>query len=241
MLDSIKDSIKLKDEILNELVRDLGKEKQYLDMELAVAPAELRDVILFRDQIAHGNKMDVDIAKLDEDIAEIQEQLSFATSNNEIDKNNQKELINNVVSQMNILGKSVDQNRTKEYNDIFAIKGQTYSGSEQQIYYFCKIVALQKYFKHRYPIVIDAFREGEISSGKESLMLKEFTKIDNQVLLSATLKEEEYSIEKYVSTDSINVIDYSQNMDNSILSQDNLDDFKEILKTFGIKAPSEDA
>lgn len=238
IFNSIRDSIDLKDEIIDELKRNIEVEKRNLELQLSSAPAELRDVILFRDQLADGNRMDIDIAALDRDIDDIQNQLSSENSDNEANKKDQKQLVSKIIYYMNTLGKEVDKSRTEEYNDIFAIKGQTYSGSEQQIYYFCKLMAFQKYFEHDYPIVIDAFREGEISSGKENIMLDKFSNIENQVILSATLKEEEYSTEKYVSTDDINVIDYSGHKDNKILSEEMSEDFQKILLGFGITAPN---
>ena len=98
-------------------------------------------------------------------------------------------------------------------------------------------MALQNYFGHTYPIVIDAFREGEISSGKESMMLEKFSNISNQVLLSATLKEEEYSSEKYVSSEKINIIDYSSHADHRILTEESAKEFGDILRRFGIANP----
>ncbi len=234
---SIKDSIKLKDEIIDELIRNIEIEKKNLELEISSVPAELRDVILFRDQLGDGRKMDVEIAGIDRKIDNIQERLSSESGDNESNKKAQKALINKLISLMNKFGKEVDQSRAEDYSDIFAIKGQTYSGSEQQIYYFCKVMALQEYFRHDYPIVIDAFREGEISSGKESLMLDIFSRINNQVLVSATLKEEEYSTEKYVTTDKINIIDYSKHIDNKILSEKMPEEFRGILLSFGITEP----
>lgn len=238
ILRSIHESINLKNEIIDELIRNIKIEKRNLEIELSLAPAELRDIILFRDQLSDGSKIDVEIEELDREIVNINEMLSSEDSNNKQNKNGQKRLVNKIVDFMNEFGKEIDQNRSEDYKDIFAIRGQTYSGSEQQIYYFCRLMALQKYFNHDYPIVIDAFREGEISSGKESLMLEKFSSINNQVLLSATLKEEEYSTEKYIPTDKINIIDYSKHIDNKILSEETADEFRDILLRFGITDPN---
>ncbi len=234
MLSSIKDNIKLKNEIIEELKRDIKGEKRSLEIEVSTTPTELRDIILFRDQLSDGNKIDTEIFGLDNEIDEIQGQLSSGTDDNENNKKFQRELLDKITSFMNLFGKEIDPNRNETYKDIFAIKGQTYSGSEQQIYYFCKVMAMRKYFDHPYPIVIDAFREGEISSGKEGLMLEKFTTLRNQVLLSATLKEEEYSSEKYVSGDKINIIDYSNHADNKILSEEPVKEFRKLLHSFGV-------
>jgi len=237
MLLSIKDSIKLKNEKIEELKRNVETEKRSLDIEVAAAPAELRDVILFREQLSDGNKIDIELVELDRDIDDLRDQLSSGSEDNKNNRGYQRSLLDGIISLMNRISKEVDKSRNENYNGIFAIKGQTYSGSEQQIYYFCKVMALQEYFNHDYPIVIDAFREGEISSGKEHLMLEKFSNISNQVLISATLKEEEYSTEKYVSNDKVNVIDYSRHTDNKILSEGWASEFGDVLRSFGVVEP----
>lgn len=235
ILTSIKNSINLKSEKVDELRKNIGDEKRNLDIAIEDSPAELRDILLFRDQLSNGNKIDVELTDLDDQIDELKSQLLLESEDSKNNRDSQKNLLENIVSLMNDLGRQIDLNRSGDYyKGVFAVKGQTYSGSEQQVYYFCKLMGFQKFFDHNYPIIIDAFREGEISSGKENLMLDKFSMMNNQVLISATLKEEEYSTEKYISSNKVNIIDYSDHKDNKILSSDWVGEFSEILHKFGI-------
>ncbi|CAA0079562.1 Uncharacterised protein [BD1-7 clade bacterium] len=237
MLSSIKEDIKLKEEIIEELRNELRTEKLSLEREVSTAPAKVRDIMLFRDQLNDGSKLDDELVSIDSKIEEISAQLLVQEGDIGENRQAQKEFVATITTLMNKYGNKVDQSKSEEYKGVFAVQGQTYSGSEQQLYYFCKLMAFSSYFNHKFPLIIDAFREGEISSGKESQMLDVFSSIDNQVILSATLKEEEYSAEKYLPSKNINVIDYSGHVDNQILSPEFSSDFRNILKSFGIVVP----
>lgn len=238
ILSSIKEDIKLKDEIIEELRNELGTEKAALEREVNTVPAAIRDILLFRDQINDGHKLDDEVVSIDSEIEEISAQLSTQEGDIDANKQAQKQFVADITSLMNKYAKKIDRNRSDEYKGIFSVQGQTYSGSEQQLYYFCKLMAFSSYFNHKFPLIIDAFREGEISSGKENQMLDVFASINNQVILSATLKEEEYNTEKYLPSKNINVIDYSDHVDNRILSTEFSGEFQNILKSFGIVVPS---
>lgn len=65
-------------------------------------------------------------------------------------------------------------------------------------------------------------------------MLDEYKKISKQVILSSTLKNEEYNLLKYEEIDNINAIDYNGHEDNKILQIKDTDKFNEILDLFKI-------
>lgn len=234
ILSSIKEDIKLKTELIDEIRRDIVSEKRVLENAIMETPVEVRDVFLFQDHISNGNKIDEEIVSLDAEIDDLKGQLSANSGSDREIHQAQKSVVNNIVSLMNEYALEIDPSRRDKYQGIFSTKSQTYSGSDQQIYYFCKLMALRKHLDYRYPIIIDAFREGEISSGKENLMIDKFADINNQVLISATLKDEEYKSEKYKPSSKINVIDYSEHADNKILSDLNIAEFKNILGSYGI-------
>ena len=83
-------------------------------------------------------------------------------------------------------------------------------------------------------IIIDCFRSGEISTQKEEIMIEAFQEAGKQVILTSTLKKEEYSSNKYNKYENVNVIDYSVNQDSKILQAKHVPLFKEILNVFGI-------
>jgi hypothetical protein len=51
--------------------------------------------------------------------------------------------------------------------DVFTETGETYSGSEKDKEYYFSIISKQ-ILQHKFPIIIDSFREGELSSSKNS-------------------------------------------------------------------------
>ncbi len=81
---------------------------------------------------------------------------------------------------------------------------------------------------------MDFFRGGEISSNRESLMIDCYKKLNKQVIVTATLKDEEYSSCKYSDYKDITAIDYSENTSNKILSSNYNELFKSILEKFNI-------
>ena len=87
---------------------------------------------------------------------------------------------------------------------------------------------------YKYPIIIDYYRGGEISTNRENLMIECFKNLNKQVIITSTLKKEEYSADKYSNIQNINVIDYSPNEDSQILTPLQNECFKRIIDSFGI-------
>lgn len=133
---------------------------------------------------------------------------------------------------MNRLYKSIDSGGNLLFKDIFTKKGTTFSGSEGQEFYFCKVVALKEMLKHDFPLIIDSFRDGEISTVKEEKMLEIYKEIDGQVILTSTLKAEEYSSDKYSRIEGINTLDYSKHQDCKILNQHQVEEFFKLMSNF---------
>ena len=127
---------------------------------------------------------------------------------------------------------TIDSLGTSTFEDICTKHDKTFSGSDEQEYYFSKIVALNNNLKHQFPIIIDSFRDGEISSSKEIKMLNIFRELNKQIILTATLKDEEYDREKYKSDDKTNILDYSDFQDSKILHSDYSEEFSKLLETF---------
>lgn len=66
-------------------------------------------------------------------------------------------------------------------------------------------------------------------------MIDYFKKLNKQGILSATLKNQEYIVDKYASIADINTIDYSMNDDGKILNSKYIDEFISILTKFNIE------
>lgn len=86
---------------------------------------------------------------------------------------------------------------------------------------------------HQLPILVDSFRAEELSTGREEKMLPLFKDLENQVILTATLKEQE--IGKYWGIEWINNIDLSGYTPNKLLSSKYCAEFANEIERFGVK------
>ncbi|OJG25227.1 hypothetical protein RU98_GL001052 [Enterococcus caccae] len=127
-----------------------------------------------------------------------------------------------------------DNEGNLEFDSLFTKRNVTHSGSDRQEFMSAKLIAINKFLELPFPIIIDAFREGELSTNKEELMIPRFEKLNTQVILSCTLKKEEHFSNKYSELKNVNKIDYSKNEKNHILSAKALKEFKEIISKFNI-------
>lgn len=84
-------------------------------------------------------------------------------------------------------------------------------------------------------MIIDSFREGEVSSSREEIILHEFETINNQIIISATLKNEEYNVSKYDKFKNIKILDFSNVENCKLLQREYVDDFIKTISDFGIK------
>ena len=234
VLRSINLQISQKEEIIGEYSRIIHKEQDKLKSLLKDIPEELQRILLYSEEILSGIEYDNKLNELNEELR------SLIKSNNAINENSKEagkkyiEMKNSIVEKMNHYYSKVDSNGILVFDDIFTKKNVTYSGSEEQEYYYCRILALNDYFQHEYPIIIDCFRSGEISSHKEEIMIKTFQETGKQIILTSTLKTEEYDSHKYDEYDDVNVIDYSKHEDSKVLQESYTRSMKEILNMFGI-------
>ena len=65
-------------------------------------------------------------------------------------------------------------------------------------------------------------------------MLDTYKILDKQIILSSTLKKEEYELLKYDELEGINAIDYSGHEDNKILQKQYVEQFDKILNLFNV-------
>ncbi len=235
ILKSIQESISMKKEIVEEFNSEINKEQTQIQKLLETSTPDAKNYILFQDEIIDSKGIDKIVLELQKQLEEVQRKINNNESKIVSNKDLQKLIIENIISEMKRYYRIIDKEGLLEFDDLFTKSGQTYSGSEEQEYYFCKLLALNKTLKTEFPIIIDSFREGELSSGKENIMIEEYIKLENQVILTSTLKDEEYDSAKYLKLENVNVIDYSNFADSQILQTSYVDSFSEILEKFGVK------
>lgn len=234
VLRSINFQISQKEEIINEYSRTIHKEQDKLKTLLKDIPEELQKILLYSEEILSGIEYDNKLNGLNEELRSLMQANNAISENSKEARKKYIEMKNYIVERMNHYYSKVDPNGILKFDDLFTKKNVTYSGSEEQEYYYCRLLALNDYFQHEFPIIIDCFRSGEISSQKEEIMIQTFQKTGKQVILTSTLKKEEYDSHKYDKYDGVNVIDYSVHEDSQILQESYAQLLKRILNEFGL-------
>ena len=92
------------------------------------------------------------------------------------------------------------------------------------------MASLQKVLGHNWPIIIDSFRAEDLSTGKEKTVIEKYKELDNQIIFTTTLKDEEMG--KYDNRPEINHIDYKGHAPSKMLSPEYCEQFKQLVADF---------
>jgi hypothetical protein len=234
IIQSISENISFKADIILEFNNEILKEQEQLNNLLDSITLETKNYILFQDDFVESRDIDKVVLQLQNELSVVENILKNNETKTISNKEAQKKIISDILNEMKKYYQIIDPHGLLKFEDVFTKSGETYSGSEGQEYYFCKLLALNNVLKHSFPIIIDSFREGELSSNKEKLMIEEYKKLNKQVILTSTLKNEEYDSDKYFNIEGLNVIDYSNIEDSKILQEENVREFLKLIKKFGI-------
>ncbi|GAC19729.1 coiled-coil domain-containing protein [Paraglaciecola arctica] len=234
ILRSIEMNIQIKDETISKLDYEIDTLQGKFDKELSSVKPELRDIIFFRDELEQAGSLDQELVTIQKNISITKDLIVSSSNANEGISNKQKQLITDIVNSMNEIYRVIDKNGIQVFEDLFTKRGVNYSGSEEQEFYFAKLYALHNVLKHPFPIVIDSFRDRELSTKKELEMLDILERLDTQIIITSTLKQEEYIEDKYESYKTSVAIDYSNHQDSHILNSNHLPSFIEICNSFNI-------
>lgn len=234
IITSIKENVKLKEEVIQELDQIIEKNQIEINRLLETPNPDLSNYVLFESEIRNSKEIDNSVAILRKELIEVENKLKAISNGFEQNKLRQEELFKKIIIEITRLYNVIDPNGTMTIKGLFTKSNETFSGSEEQEFYFCKIIAINNILKHSYPIIIDSFREGELSTSKEEKMIEEFIKLNKQIILTSTLKREEYSSDKYAVFSEVNAIDYSQFADSKLLQKDYVDEFLKIVYEFPI-------
>ncbi|MDO3413403.1 hypothetical protein QWJ34_26880 [Saccharibacillus sp. CPCC 101409] len=234
ILHSIERSILMKSNLINEYEDNINREQQSLKKLLNETPVEIQDILIYSDEILSSEEYSREIFRLQKEIEGLKNTIGNSETTEEDTKEKKKNMLEELISLMNRHYKSIEDIAYNKYESLFTKREETYSGSDEQEFYYCKTMAINDYFNHEFPIIIDSFRDGEISTGKEQKMLEGYKKLNKQVLLSSTLKKEEYEKEKYQNLDGVNAIDYSDYANSKLLRVEDKEKFVDLLYRFGI-------
>lgn len=233
ILRSIHENISQKSDIIYEYTQEISELQHSLTSELSDAPPNFQQLMVYQDQVESDINYDDEAFSITQEIGLLNEKLSTSNSLSEELKSSRLALDDEILSTMKEFYETIDPNGNLEFTDIFSKRDSTFSGSEGQEFYFCKVLALKKVLNHEFPIMVDSFRDGELSTVKEQKMLDIYSSKKSQIILTSTLKDEEYEVDKYGNNKSINAIDYSSHDDCKILSKDYSEEFSNLLSGFG--------
>ena len=228
IINSIQDKISAYQEEIDDCTRKVNELQQKLQELLKNEEVDLESVLLNKNDIVESSDADSRLVEIDEEIKSLKAALSDNKRSSIEDKETRDLLKAKIVGYMNDFYKQVDPQGTNFFDDLFSKRNNVYSGVEETEFYLAKLYALAKGLNHRYPIIMDYFRDGELSSKKENIVIKLFSELRNQIIFTATLKNEE--LDKYDKMDGINAIDYSTNKESHILWGEYVDDFRDLLK-----------
>jgi len=232
ILKSISENIEHKIGMINDYSREINVMQESLSIEMAESPPSFQQIILYQQEIVSERGYDEEAFAITNEINSLKARLDSSQKIDETLKSDRSTFDTNLSDSMNSLYKTIDPNGNLDFVDIFTKNSSTFSGSEGQEFYFCKLIALKNILNHNFPIIVDSFRDGELSTNKEESMLDIYSNLESQVILTSTLKDEEYTDDKYTKNSKINSIDYSSHQDCKILNKDQSEEFMELISNF---------
>lgn len=233
IIETIENRIIISEEEASKLEVNISDKQKELNRFLNENDdVSLKNLLLYKSELKDASEIDNDIINIDNEIDELNTLLYSAQNAENKLLISKKELENKIFEEMNSFYKTMNPKGNLLFNTLFTKRGETYSGCEASEYYLSKTYAFAKIFKHPFPILIDAFRDGELSSKKEKVIIEYYSKLPNQVIFTATLKDEEEN--KYNNYKSINKMDYSEKEDSHILNKNDLTEFIELTKALSI-------
>jgi hypothetical protein len=235
IIQSIKDNIQAYTDTLDETNAAINQQQADFNRKSSSKEIPMIDVLFLTEEIRSYAEDEEKLRGLLITRDSLKDKIKDAEQQANADANQQKKVLSDLLDRMNRLYKIVDPTGQQKFTEVFAKKNVTFSGCDEQEYYFSRTLALLGLLEHPFPIIIDCFRKGELSTKKENAMIEEYRKTRTQVILSATLKDEEYtSGSKYYDMPGVNAIDYEMHQDSHILQNKHVDAFGELVRSFGV-------
>lgn len=232
---SIRSQIYNKIAAIAEYNNEISRLQVELQARLASIPAEVTDIIISREAVLNERDNDLKIANLNNELQLIDQRLAQQELFEKQSTQRVNETLDKIVEDMKRYYDEIDEVENSSIEGLFTKHNENFSGSEEQIFYFSKLVSIAKHIRLPFPIIVDCFRDGEVSTDKELKMIREYQRLKKQVILTSTLKAQEYSSDKYPKSNSLNPIDYSHILSNKLLQPSFCAEFEKILRAFNLE------
>lgn len=230
IINSIHEKIKAYTEEIEKYDDLIAKEQEKLHILMSDEEVTLEALLELKEQIFSASDAEKRILEIERKIGMLQSKLSISESSTEKNKIKRQTELTNILHEMNCFYKEIDPNGNLVFESLFTKKDEVFSGSEATIFHIVKMYALQKVLAHDWPIIIDSFRAEDLSTGKEKIVIEKYKQLNNQVIFTTTLKDQEMG--KYDNRDDINHIDYKDHAPSKMLSSDYCEHFKQLISEF---------
>ncbi len=233
ILDSIQAKVDAYNDELQEIQKDIEQAEQQLQALMHEDDVTLEALLLYKQDIVNAEEAEKELLQIEETIRAIQEAIETENASIAENKRKQEDFLQDVVQLMNDAYSQIDPKGNLTFDGLFSKKDQRFSGSEATVFYIVRLLALQKRLGHKYPLIMDSFRAEDLSTTKEEIVLELFSKTQNQVILTTTLKKQEMG--KYDANTKINHINFQNHEPSHMLSASFVEGFLTILRAFGIE------
>ena len=230
---SIDDKIDAYQEEIERVESKLSELQTRMEEILSEEEVSLEAILFYKNEMIRAKDAEVRIRKIDESLVELGEKVQQGTLETATRKVNKAKLYRKIVALIRKVYYQIDPDSNQEILELFTKRNEVISGSEATVYYLAKMIAFSQLMDLPMPIVIDSFRAEELSSQKEDNVLEMLIKLNKQVILTATLKNEEMG--KYEKRNDLTRIDYSRHASCKMLSEKYTENFVELIKEFGVE------
>ena len=233
IITSINEKILAYDEELEKIGSQISEVQNILQSIMEDENISLESIVAYKNDVFGASDAEQRISEIDSRLAELETTLALHSKKSEANKQQQASILQEIIRKTNEVSYLIDPQSNLSVDSLFTKRHETYSGSEATIFHVARLLAIQNVLNHNYPIVIDSFRAEDLSTEKEACVLSLFNKIDNQIIVTTTLKTEELG--KYDHVDQLNHIDYSSNTPSKILSLEHVNTLRDVLAELSIR------
>ncbi|MBR4324637.1 MAG: hypothetical protein IKP73_03810 [Bacteroidales bacterium] len=229
ILTSIEESIKICQERYDGINESLKTIKGKIHRLIEYKQLSIEFILLYKKELLENKGVEQKIRDVNFKIEELKNGIKNLT---EMIENGKREcdLINDKINKY--FRELLSQYELPDNIEFFPSKSKSPVGSDKMFVKIIKLWTLRRLLNHKCPIIIDSFRDGELSSNNEQHIVDYMLHLPNQVILTATMKTEE--LNKYKDNPQINRIDYSGHIKRKLLNGYSVEKFKDLLSNIGI-------
>lgn len=188
----------------------------------------IENLLFYKKDIVQASLIDSQIFDIDQEIEKLRTKIDESTLEIEKGTKSKEEINLEFINYMRYFYNNAEPDDPLEINDIFTKNSINYSGCQGALFMMSKLYAASKLMKIDFPIYIDHFRGGEISTLKEEKIIKIFKELNKQIILSCTLKNEENN--KYSHNPYVHAISFDNIEKFHLLSSKYNEEFEKKLK-----------